>query len=101
MKAGWTRPKIQEYLIEHAARPQAELIRLGIAQGPEREGDDQLLRRCSREPGDIIIVMGGGTGGRNMRHHRYNQLRDTDEENRSGEPVVAVVEISSGMLFTG
>ena len=62
---GWTRRDIQEYLMENAARPQAELIRLGVAQGPEREGDDQILRRCSREPDDIIIVMGGGTGGRN------------------------------------
>ena len=62
---GWTRRGIQDYLMEHAARPQAELIRLGVAQGPEREGDDQILRRCSREPEDIIIVMGGGTGGRN------------------------------------
>ena len=62
---GWTRRGIQEYLIEHAARPQADLIRLGIAQGPEKEGDEQILRRCSREPEDIIIVMGGGTGGRN------------------------------------
>ena len=62
---GWTRRQIQEYLIEHAARPQAELIRLGIAQGPEREGDDHLLRRCARHPDDILIVMGGGTGGRN------------------------------------
>ena len=62
---GWTRRGMQEYLIENAARPQSELIRLGVAQGPEREGDDQILRRCSREPEDIIIVMGGGTGGRN------------------------------------
>ena len=61
----WTRRHIQEYLIEHAARPQAELIRLGIAQGPEREGDDQLLRRCARHPDDILIAMGGGAGGRN------------------------------------
>ena len=64
-EGGWTRRHIQEYLIEHAARPQAELIRLGIAQGPEREGDDQLLRRCARHPDDILIAMGGGAGGRN------------------------------------
>ena len=62
---GWTRRGIQDYLMEHAARAQSDLIRLGIAQGPEREGDDQILRRCARESEDIIIVMGGGTGGRN------------------------------------
>ena len=62
---GWTRRGIQDYMIENAARPQSELIRLGVAQGPERDGDDQLLRRCSKEPDDIIITLGGGTGGRN------------------------------------
>ncbi|PKB72864.1 MAG: hypothetical protein BZY75_04990 [SAR202 cluster bacterium Io17-Chloro-G7] len=62
---GWTRRKIQDYLIENATRPLSELIRLGVAQGPEKPGDDKLIRRCSREPEDILIVMGGGTGGRN------------------------------------
>ena len=62
---GWTRRGMQEYLMENAARLQSDLIRLGVSQGPEREGDDQILRRCSREPEDIIIAMGGGTGGRN------------------------------------
>ena len=62
---GWTRRGVQEYLIEHSARPLSELIRLGIAQGPEKPGDDQLVRRCSRDPDDILLVMGGGTGGRN------------------------------------
>jgi len=62
---GWTRRNIQDYLIENATRPLSDLIRLGIAQGPEKPGDDKLVRRCSRDPEDIIIVMGGGTGGRN------------------------------------
>lgn len=62
---GWTRRNIQDYLIENATRPLSELIRLGVAQGPEKPGDDQLIRRCSLDPEDIILVMGGGTGGRN------------------------------------
>ena len=62
---GWTRGDIQGYLMEHATRPLAELIRLGVAQGPEKPGDDQLVLRCSRDPEDILLVMGGGTGGRN------------------------------------
>ena len=62
---GWTRKGMQDYLMEHANRPLAELIRLGVAQGPEKPGDDQLVRRCSRDPNDILFVMGGGTGGRN------------------------------------
>ncbi len=62
---GWTRRNIQEYLLEHASRPLVELIRLGIAQGPEQPGHDQLIRHCARDPGDILVFMGGGTGGRN------------------------------------
>ena len=62
---GWTRPDIQGYFMEHASRPLSELIRLGIAQGPEKPGDDQLVRRCARDPEDILVLMGGGTGGRN------------------------------------
>ena len=62
---GWTRRNIQEYFMEHATRPLSELIRLGVTQGPEKPGDDQLVRRCSRDPDDILLVMGGGTGGRN------------------------------------
>ena len=52
-------------MIENATRPLSELIRLGVAQGPEKPGDDQLIRRCSLDPEDIILIMGGGTGGRN------------------------------------
>ena len=62
---GWSRRDIQDYLIEHASRPLSELIRLGISQGPERPGDDLVIRRCSTDPDDIIITLGGGTGGRN------------------------------------
>lgn len=62
---GWSRRGMQDYLIEHASRPLSELIRLGIAQGPERPGDDHVIRRCSTDPDDIIITLGGGTGGRN------------------------------------
>jgi hypothetical protein len=62
---GWTRKGIQDYMMENAVRPQSELIRLGIAQGPEREGDDKIIRRCAQNAEDILVLMGGGTGGRN------------------------------------
>lgn len=62
---GWTRPNIQDYLLENASRPLVDMIRLGIAQGPEQRGDDQLVRHCARDPEDILVFMGGGTGGRN------------------------------------
>ena len=61
----WTRKDIQDYMMENAVRPQSELIRLGIAQGPEREGDDKIIRRCAQDSEDILVLMGGGTGGRN------------------------------------
>jgi hypothetical protein len=62
---GWSRRHIQDYFMEHAVRPLSELIRLGVAQGPEKPGDDQLVRRCARAAEDILLIMGGGTGGRN------------------------------------
>jgi hypothetical protein len=62
---GWSRRDIQDYFMENAARPVGELVRLGVVQGPEKPGDDQLVRRCSRDPDDIWLVMGGGSGGRN------------------------------------
>ena len=68
----WSRRDIQEYLMKHATRPLSELIRLGVAQGPEQPGDDQVVRRCSQDPEDILLVMGGGTGG------RYSAIIDTD-----------------------
>jgi len=68
---GWTRRNIQDYFLENATRPLCELIRLGVVQGPEKPGDDQLVRRCSREPDDIWLVMGGGAGG------RYSAIIDT------------------------
>ena len=61
----WTRRDIQEYLMENATRPLSDLIRLGVVQGPEKPGDEQSFRRCSEDPEDILLVMGGGTGGRN------------------------------------
>ena len=61
----WSRRDIQDYLIEHATRPLSELIRLGVVQGPAKAGDEQLVRRCARDPEDILVIMGGGTGGRN------------------------------------
>ena len=62
---GWSRRDIQDYFMENAARPVSELVRLGVVQGPVKPGDDQLVRRCSRDPDDIWLVMGGGSGGRN------------------------------------
>ncbi len=70
-EGGWTRLDAQEYLIENASRSLSELIRCGAFQGPEKPGDDQLTMRCARNPGDILLVLGGGTGG------RYSAIIDT------------------------
>jgi hypothetical protein len=64
-EGGWSRRNIQDYLIEHASRSRAELIRLGVSQGPEKPGDDKLILHCANDPDDILVLMGGGTGGRN------------------------------------
>ena len=70
-ETGWSRRDIQECLIEETGRPLSELIRLGSKPGPEKPGDDQVIRHCAREPEDILIIMGGGTGG------RYSAVIDT------------------------
>ncbi|MFQ6030431.1 MAG: hypothetical protein ACE5Q6_23400 [Dehalococcoidia bacterium] len=68
---GWSRQDIQEFLMEHASRPLSEMVRLGASQGPEQPGDDQVIRHCARDPEDILITLGGGTGG------RYSAIIDT------------------------
>ena len=68
---GWSRRDIQEFLIENTARSRQELVRLGAKMGPEEPGDDTLMLHCSREPEDILITLGGGTGG------RYSAIIDT------------------------
>ncbi len=68
---GWSRRDIQEFFIENTARSRGELVRLGAKMGPEQPGDDQVMLRCSREPEEILITLGGGTGG------RYSAIIDT------------------------
>jgi hypothetical protein len=68
---GWSRRDIQEFILEQASRPLSELIRLGAKAGPEKPGDDQVIRHCSNNPEDILITLGGGTGG------RYSAIIDT------------------------
>ena len=46
-------------------------FQLGSKQGPEQPGDDQLIMRCANDPNDILIMHGGGTGG------RYSAIIDT------------------------
>jgi hypothetical protein len=68
---GWSRRQVQEYLMEHAARPLSEMIQCGVALGPAKAGDDRVIRRCAKDPDDILITLGGGTGG------RYSAVIDT------------------------
>ena len=70
-ETGWGRRGIQEFLIENTGRPLSELIQLGAKPGPAKPGDDQVIRRCATEPENILITMGGGTGG------RYSAVIDT------------------------
>jgi len=49
----------------------SELIRLGAKAGPAKPGDDQVILRCANDPENILITMGGGTGG------RYSAIIDT------------------------
>jgi len=52
----------------------------------EREGDDKIIRRCAQDPEDILVLMGGGTGGRNsaiIDTTRF-KIRTTKIENPKG-----------------
>ena len=70
-ETGWGRRDIQEFLIENTGRPLSDLIRLGAKPGPEKPGAYPVIRRCAANPEDILITMGGGTGG------RYSAVIDT------------------------
>ena len=68
---GWSRRDVQDYFMEHASRPLSELIHCGVALGPEKPGDDRVICRCARDPEDILLTLGGSTGG------RYSAIIDT------------------------
>jgi hypothetical protein len=63
-RAGWTRPRVQRWLHEHAWRSLADLKRAGKVAGPVEPGDEARAVHRGEGPADVaIVVAGGGAGG--------------------------------------
>jgi hypothetical protein len=61
--SGWSRRKVQDFLIEHARRTVADLKRAGRLPGPVERADETTARRLFERPEDILIVCAGGRAG--------------------------------------
>jgi hypothetical protein len=68
-KDGCSRKDIQEFILEQASRPLSELIRLGAKAWPEKPGDDQVIRHCSKQPRGYIDYPGRRHRRALQRHH--------------------------------
>jgi hypothetical protein len=61
---GWGKQEIREYLVQNARRSYADCKRLGRMRGPIQPGDEERRVQMIDRPEDILVVAGGGTGGR-------------------------------------
>ncbi|HEU5194835.1 MAG TPA: hypothetical protein VFW70_08870 [Methylomirabilota bacterium] len=62
-QSGWSRRKVQEYLIEHARRTVADFRRAARLPGAVEAADETTWRRLFEKPEDILIVCAGGRAG--------------------------------------
>ena len=62
-QSGWSRRKVQEYLIEHARRTVADFKRAARLPGAVEAADETTWRRLFEKPEDILIVCAGGRAG--------------------------------------
>ena len=60
---GWTKPRIREYLYQHARRTVADLKRGGKLAGPVEPGDESRWMHRGHGPDDILLVVAGGDAG--------------------------------------
>jgi hypothetical protein len=60
---GWNKPRIREYLYEHARRSVADLKRAGKAAGAIEPADETAYHHRGESPDDIMIIVAGGTAG--------------------------------------
>ncbi len=61
---GYDKARIRAFLMEHARRPVGDLKRMGMYPGKVEPGDESAIAVAARAPEDIIILAGGGSGGR-------------------------------------
>ena len=60
---GWSRRRVQEFLVEHTQRAVADFKRAGRLPGPVTAADETTQRRLFERPDDLLIVCAGGRAG--------------------------------------
>ena len=61
--SGWSRRKVQDFLVEQARRTVADFKRAARLPGPLTPADETTWRRVFERPDDILIVCAGGRAG--------------------------------------
>jgi hypothetical protein len=69
--AGWAKRDVQQALFERARQPWGLVRNHGKSKGPRfpefvDRSDDSSMVPIVREPGDLIVIVGGGPGGKSM-----------------------------------
>ncbi|MCZ6532208.1 MAG: hypothetical protein O7A08_04510 [SAR324 cluster bacterium] len=62
-KAGWTKRRVQEFLLEHARRRVADFKRAARLPGAIKPEDEHTWRYVMEKPEDVILVRAGGMAG--------------------------------------
>ena len=61
--SGWSRRRVQEFLLEHARRTVADFKRAARLPGAVEAADETTWRRFFERPEDILLVCAGGRAG--------------------------------------
>ena len=69
--AGWSKQKLQQELFERARQPWGLMKNRGKSKGPRfpesvDQSDDSSMVPIVREPGDLVLIVAGGAGGKSM-----------------------------------
>jgi hypothetical protein len=69
--AGWSKRDVQQALFERARQPWGLVKNRGKSKGPRfpefvDRSDDASMVPIVRDPGDLIVIVGGGAGGKSM-----------------------------------
>jgi hypothetical protein len=69
--AGWSKRDVQQALFEHARQPWGLVKNRGKSKGPRfpefvNRSDDKSMVPIVREARDLILIVGGGAGGKSM-----------------------------------
>ncbi|HJQ61220.1 MAG TPA: hypothetical protein VJ834_00035, partial [Burkholderiales bacterium] len=69
--AGWSKQDVQRVLFERARQPWGLMKNRGKSKGPRfpefvDRNDDNSMVPIVREPRDLLVIVGGGAGGKSM-----------------------------------